>query len=204
MPQLPVMATVLRSSVRTVLQAVKAWLVAQEVATADRIKLVARPFAEVQHTMGDADLVLRPGRFVPTGNETGAGRYDTRIRRLLEVAVRSRLESDEVDSDQLWLLQDAAHLALEEAVIAALQIFPPEDADSNILLAEPMRLADGAAAERRKDKRGWGQSVLTFEMVYVLPLEELDVSGDVGGGGSGGSGGGSEAETGWFWGWFFG
>jgi len=173
------MATVKPSSIRTVLEAVQAWLVAQEVLDADRILLVARPFTEVPLEMGDADLLLRPGSFLPTGNETGAGRYDTRIRRILEIAVRTRLEVDEVGQDLHWLRDDARHLALEEAVLAALEIFPPEDAAGNILLAEPMRLVDGTAAEKRKDKRGWGQSVLRFEMIYVLPLTELVVRGEV-------------------------
>lgn len=194
-----------RSRVRTILLAVKAWLVEQEVADESRILIVARDSRDVPHFQGDQDIVLRPGRLQSLGYEEGSGRYDKRVKRRLEATIRTRLELDEADSDEQWLTREDAHTDLEEDVVAALELFPVEEADGDLLLVEPMRLISGDVPGKRASAKGWGESTLVFEMVYALPLDEItDAIGGGGAGGGGGGGSSSATVTAWYGGWYFG
>src|SRR5436190_14121577 len=96
--------TVLRSSLRTVLAAVKGRLVDQTGIDASRVMIVARQQKKIPHLAGDQDILLRTGgfKFVPGIRD----RHDARIRRQLSVILRTRWELDEADSDEHWLTDD--------------------------------------------------------------------------------------------------
>lgn len=167
------MPSVQRSAIKTILLNIKAWLVEQEVVDASCILLTARPWKDVAHFMGDQDVILKPGRLLSLGYEDGSGRTDKRVKRMLDVGLRSRDELDMADEDRLWLTKDDAHFDFEERLADALELYDGHDTEGNLLLIEPMRLASGDAPERLVKAKGWGISVLQFELVYAMNLDQL-------------------------------
>src|SRR5262245_834643 len=96
------MATVLRSPLKAILDAVEARLAAKTAISAARIRQVARHQREVPHLDGDQDLLLRVRGFV-ADYQGHRDRHDCRIVRKLSVVLRTRLELDESGGDELYL-----------------------------------------------------------------------------------------------------
>lgn len=167
------MATVkiIRADIRDILAAVKAKLVADEVAPDNKILWVARK-RDVPRFTGDQDLLLCPRGF-RANQETvsGAGRAATEVSRFLDVYVRVRLALDAADSDEQWLLHTSkGYFNYENAVIASLQMFLPLDGDGNGLTVQPLRVMDASDPQKGNDDPLWGDAVLSFELVYDIEM----------------------------------
>lgn len=171
------MAAQIRASLATILPLIETQIVTVlEWTNPNRVKSVARDVGQIAHYQGDQDILIRPGDFLSLQSyDDGAGRWDTRIRRILEVGVRSRRRGDPTDQDDIWLTDPkagVAYVALEEAVLNALHQFEPEDSNQNVLTCEPMRIYTGRKPVKApKDMAAWGYGVLLFEITYQPPLD---------------------------------
>lgn len=168
------MATVLRSSLRPILAAIKAALVAGVPIPAERVLVSVR--RKVPHFQADQDIVIRPRGFRIDASQTDhTGRFLTKIIRRIEFTCRTRLGFDETDRDESWLLDETyGHVALEERVIDVLQEFEATDEDGNGLQHGPMLLMDGPDPDKEADDDAgeWGYSTLVFELTYDLTFTE--------------------------------
>lgn len=171
----------IRASISDIIQAVKARLMTATGFPAERVFNAARE--RVPHFQGEQDLVLRPGSFRSRQEfNDGAGRVATVCVRTLGVIVRTRGMLDTGGQDDIWLMTpdlvspETGYFELENAVIAALQDFLPEDGNGNTLLGEPMRLIGGSEPRRETgDKNtGWGAGRLDFELMYVQSMTAGD------------------------------
>lgn len=171
MPQTPAQ---IRGSFRTILARIRTQVVEWCGIPEERVLVAAR--GKVPWFQADQDIVLRPRGFRVDKSWTDqAGRHATVLHRKLEVRIRTRLQTDEPNSDSLWLLDEAnGHVALEELVIDALQEFLPIDdpeTTKNALTLNPILLLDGDDPDREAGKpTDWGESRLTFEVSYILSL----------------------------------
>src|SRR3990172_8020876 len=166
------MAKVIRTSLRTIAPLITARLV-DWLALTDTAQIFWIARNKIPHFLGPWDILLRPRRgFSIQDNSDGGGKWDTRIRRIIDVALRVQLATDETARDVEWLFADDGYFALEESVIDALQMFEPTDAQGNILLAEPMRLLEGIEPAREQGNEVlWGDGTLAFEIVYTMNLD---------------------------------
>jgi hypothetical protein len=124
------------------------------------------------------DLVLRPGRALApplpnqnTGLQAAAGRRDGRVRRLLTVEVRTANQLGGTN-DKQWIAQ---HFPVEDGVLDALWDFYPVDRDGNLLLVTPLALVASEDAQRTPEGSAYGDSSVSFEMVYyplITPADE--------------------------------
>jgi hypothetical protein len=143
-----------------------------------RIYVVGRrPNNKLPNLVGDRDILIRPRGFT-VGDVAGAGRSNTIMRRLVDIVLRDRLMVDQSEHDLQWLTKEAVgHLAYEDRVIDALQMWLGNAADNELLLVgegEPARLVAGSDAERdfQAADGKWGASVLTLEVVYRQELNQ--------------------------------
>lgn len=130
---------------------------------------------------GNRDLILHVRGFgVDTGGVTGGGRHDTRVKRLIDIVLRSRKQIDTVHNDLAFLTDDNGHLAFEESVINAVQIWWGDPAaaatEAQMLLVgggEPARIVNGGGAVRElfAGDGTWGTSVITLEVHVLLELD---------------------------------
>lgn len=166
------MATQLRSSFVTLAAALKAQLVARGVLNAECIHITARD--SVPHFLAPQDILLRSGGETPHPDViVAAGRIDNRRTRRVLVIMRSRMQLDQADEDVTRLLHATnGHHALEDAVADALEIFLPEDTDTNVIAAQPVRLT--ALSEPRPDPydKDWVVSQWTLEIEYERALNQ--------------------------------
>lgn len=171
------MAEVIRTSYAAIAPAITERIADVAGIPGSRVFWVAR--RRVEHYLGPWDVLLRPRAGISLDETTtGGGRWDTRVRRILDVAVRVGLAVDEAARDYQWLFADAdedtgliGYFRAQEAIIDALHLFLPTDGDGNGLLAEPMRLVNDIDPLREEGSESvWGDGTLAFEMVYTLDL----------------------------------
>jgi hypothetical protein len=166
-----------RSNILTVLTAVKAKLLADEVlgvdATEDRVRLINKQPDRVPTTMGDKLLFLRPRRENPAGKfDGGSGRIDRRTYRLVEISILSRYgELDQIDDKTHLLDEDLSHFELEDDIIDCLDLHHLADPDENLILFEPMRWVQGPS-DPETFKPGWIISTIQFEVGYQRDLTQ--------------------------------
>lgn len=179
------MASVIRTSLRTVLQRIKDKITTDlllgpnDVAIpSERVLLTIR--GKVPKLQGDSDIVIRPrGLKVRREVTDYGGRHDTRINRRIEIICRTRLELDPVNSDEVFLLDsELGHIAFEELVIDCLQdaLLTESDDSDNAILCCGMLLEEGQ--DTRPDAEasrgaGWGETSLFFSVEYSLAFTEL-------------------------------
>lgn len=125
-----------------------------------------------KHPLGSNYLVLWPD--VETPNIPifqGAGRLDTRMTDRLNVHVRSAAALDEYASAQTWLTDPSlGHIFLRHQVWDALLNYLPTDSNSNLLTVNGLVPAPARKAKLEGEKKYWGESVLAFDVNYVLAL----------------------------------
>ncbi len=171
------MATVIRTSLATILTRIKTLLIADAALSIPAARVLVTVRRKLPHFQADQDIVLRPRGFSVVAKITDqAGRWETTIKRRLDVTCRTRLGFDETDRDESWLTDGTyGHVAFEESVASFFQELYLTDADDNMLLHEPMLLMDGPDPEKEADDETaeWGQTTLSFEMVYDLAFPEL-------------------------------
>lgn len=178
------MATVIRTSLRTVLARIKDKLVADLIpADSDdpipshRVIISIRK--KVPRFTGDSDIIIRKGGFKVKREVTDyGGRHDTRIVRRIEIICRSRLDLDEPASDETFLLDETlGHVALEELVADCLQdhLLTESDDSDNAILCCGMQLEEGSEAKTDAEASkgmGYGDTSLFFYAEYTLKLAE--------------------------------
>lgn len=165
------MATVLSTDLRTVLLALRQRLVDALGWPEERVLVVAAD--DATYDPHAQYLMVRPGRQRWERHHEGAGRHDSRVRRRCTVTLRTRVELDEATSDLSRLTHESlGHFAAEHLVCDALELWAPEDLESNWLLVEPLHLEDAAEAERPPKRLGWAQSTAAFDLVFVLSLTQ--------------------------------
>ena len=159
------------TSARTLLSAIQAQLASATGVTANRVLIVQRP--DTPHFQGDKDILVRLGPPAPEdGFTVGAGRHCCLLTRQLQVTPRTRWATDESDRDDLSLLDEVnGHLALEEAVVDALHVWVPTDAQENWLTAQPLHWLPSAPPVRETPlSRSWVHTDLVFAVRYQLRL----------------------------------
>ena len=120
------------------------------------------------------DVIVRPvDEFPDTTVIDGAGRWENWRRRILQVSVRTRVQLDPAGQN-LVQLTDASlgHLALEDAVMEALEIFNVPGDNDDVLTA-PLRTGHFSKPEQMKQNPAWVVSTVEVEVLY---RRELDVS----------------------------
>ena len=178
------MATVIRTSLRTILTRIKDKLLAELIPggaedpiPGERVIISIRK--KVPHLQADSDIIIKPrGLKVRKEVTDMAGRWDTRIERRIEVRCRSRLALDDPASDETFLLDETlGHITLEELVCDCLQeaLLTENDDSDNLILCCPMLLEDGQdTAPDTEASRGadWGETSLFFNLQYMLRFSE--------------------------------
>jgi hypothetical protein len=170
------MATQIRTSLATILTRLKTLLVADTTLNipAERVLLTVR--RKLPHFQADQDIVLRPRGFSVMAKVTDhAGRWQTTLKRRLDVTCRTRLGIDEADRDEDWLTDEAyGHIAFEEAVASFFQTLYLMDDDQNVILHEPLMLMDAPDHEKDADDelQEWGQSTFSYELIYDQAFPE--------------------------------
>lgn len=167
----------------TILTALRKHLVDDGVvASKEAVIFVART-DDLPHLKGDKDILVRPGGLRPPQDIVqGAGRL-SRIYRVVELILRTRVAKDKRGSDEIWLNDDDRGLfAFEMAVIDSLQMFQPTatnpaDPSTEIeILGEPMRLLPTTPPDHRIEtqgrKEGWGSSTMPFEVMFELDIDQ--------------------------------
>ncbi len=169
------MAQQIPSGVIPILRACKAQMLAAKLASSDAIFYLAQPQLPPNFT-ADLAYILRPRGFTSIQSQyQGAGRFDTRIRRVLDIYLRLRIGRDEADRDNQWLLDAAGFFVAEEKLLDALHGFHPVDTAGNTLTTEPIRVIQGSDPDRERHKgsgTGWGDALISFEMIYMLALTQ--------------------------------
>lgn len=173
------MAGVIPTSFRTIAPLITERLAEVAEIPEGRIFWVARN--RIAHFVGPWDIVIRPrGGVSLDPNTDGGGRWDTRVRRIIDVAVRVARSTDDVARDYDWLFAEPSaddldligYFTAQERVIEALHVFSPEDESGDILVAEPMRLvSDNDPFREPGSEIVWGDGTLAFEIVYTLDLD---------------------------------
>lgn len=103
----------------------------------------------------------------------GAGRFDLRVRRTIDILARTRMSLDEYASSETFLTDPQfGHYILEEFVIDALQQSFLPDINNNHLLTEPLDFIGAAAAKHETEPTGWGETVLTFAFEMNLAVDQ--------------------------------
>ncbi len=144
-----------------------------------RVYVVAKRPAKMPALVGDRDVFLRPGGFTVSSVD-GTGRTDTRVRRRVDIILRSRMAVDSINQDLQLLTKDAlGHFAYEDAVFDVFQMWmgniADQATDDTMLLVsegEPVRVTGCSDAERdfQSADGKWASSMLTIEVVYRQTL----------------------------------
>lgn len=165
------MATVARVSLPTILQAIEDQLVARRVVKDPaQVLWVITDDAPYHHS--GFDVVLAPDFGLSTQpNNDGGGRWDTRVRRTVDVFVRTTFLATQGASDKEWVRN---HYPVEDAVLESLHGYHPTDENDNLLLIEPMRLTRPDRPRRDRSNKVWGYSVMTFELLYHPDITASD------------------------------
>lgn len=156
----------------TVLPVLTARLVRVTGLDATRVALSVWPADEVPTFAADQDVIVRVmGERPEQGVIEGAGRYDDRRERSLEVAVRTRVQLDQA-GQALQLLTHASlgHLRMEDLVVEALQLFSPPSRRGGVLAA-PLFAGRWTAPQRMKSNPDWVWSTLDVPLSYVRDLD---------------------------------
>jgi hypothetical protein len=105
---------------------------------------------------------------------TGGGNETFLIEGIWVISIFWRYAVDVDYSDDAYLLDpNQGLLAKWDELLESLHMFDPTDADGNLLLVEPMRLATiGYRAAKQKPIAGWGRIGAPWEVKFSLGLEQ--------------------------------
>ncbi len=167
-----------RSTMMTILLGVQAQIIASASyfavsLDASRCLITALPAANVPHTQGDQDVLVRLMNENPNeGFIEGGGRVVDYRYRTLEITVRSRTYLDDVQQDLVRLTDSTlGHIVLEDAVVNALQCIQIGDSSQN-LLTEPMTVGSISTPEKDRDDPNWVSSSLSVKVPYSRNLDQ--------------------------------
>ena len=104
-----------------------------------------------------------------------AGRYASLIRGQLDFIVYIQLALDEAyRSNNQYTNTTLNLLDTVHSVLQALQMFQPMDENSNVLVMEPMRLANDSKPIRYGKSKEWVFGISTFELSYLSSLNTFN------------------------------
>lgn len=157
---------------RAIAPQLKAQLAAASGVNAERIFWVAHE-SKIPNFVAPSDIILQVRSFGMNQSVVeGAGRYDTRITRIIDISPRVQLAVDPAYQDDQWLFAATGLLALEESIVAALQIFNPTDSGGNHLLDEPCRFVQGISPFKDQGNEVlWGHGTIGLELLYTLDMD---------------------------------
>lgn len=114
------------------------------------------------------DIWIRPMGEEFDGQQFRAtGRQFRKVIRRLRLTLRTRSNLDKVGEATAFLTRETgSHLALEDAVIDALDEKHLFDASNNQLTTDPMEVVNLAESQYIPEQKGWGASVLYVDVPY--------------------------------------
>ncbi len=160
------MAEVKHSSIIDVCKAIRDRLVAGGVFPSGAVYVTSRK--TIPHFQGERDCILRIlGEQPDAAAIRGAGRLNDQRTRTLQLIIRTRRATDVSGSDEKHLLnEDTGHVAVEDQVFDALEIFWPTDVGENALTNCPVRMSGPTEAFEDQELPEWLSSSVTIEVDY--------------------------------------
>jgi hypothetical protein len=160
------MAEVKHSSIIDVAKAIRKQLIAAAGFTSSSVYITSRK--TIPHFRGEKDCVLRIlGERPDEAAIRGAGRLNDQRTRGIQLIIRTRMATDRAGSDERHLLnEDVGHVAVEDQVFNALEIFWPADVASNALTNCPIRLGPLTDAVEDVELPEWLSSSVVIEIDY--------------------------------------
>lgn len=169
------MGRVRRASLSDILAGARSFLVTQTGLDDSRVVITCLSPDDTPRLAAAQDVLLRLLNEEPeVGVIEGAGRYDNRRKRKLEVTQRTRLSLDVYGQD-LYRLTDTTlgHLALEDTVCDALELYFPTSGDNALSL--PFRVGGLSSPQRLRADPDWLFSSFTVEIEYSRALDTTRV-----------------------------
>jgi len=163
----------LRANIGPIILLLQAQIVAKTSLDVSHVGVVADDGLDVPTYQGDQDVLIRPmEENKEPGMLEGSGRVDDRRDRKIFIYCRTRLYLDQVDSD-LARLSDASlgHLALEDAVANAVEIWAATDANNNIL-SFPTYVEGPTHPQKLRADPNWVCSTFTATIGYERNLDQ--------------------------------
>jgi hypothetical protein len=116
------------------------------------------------------DCLLQPGSFISNQEcFDGSGLNATKVRRYLNLYPRNRAALDPADRDDVWLTDlNLGFFQFEDACVAALAGFWPQDILGNYLTYQEIRVANGTDPAKNDSDGMWGDSMISFEVEYLI------------------------------------
>ena len=154
------------TSLTAILPVIRQKLIDDEILQGTRINFTVEE--DWPHLSAQQDILLKVRTEKRHGNfQMGSGRYDVRVKRTLQVILRTRKLSDKVGSDYK-LLNDTAVgvIAIEDSIIESLEDFIPVDANGNMLTFEGLEFSDISEPQKAKAQKDWTSSSVNFTIPY--------------------------------------
>lgn len=167
------MATVIRTRLSALLPLLQQQVMSVLGFPAERVIILSRE-QQPYHAQADQYVRIRPrSQMTEDSIVVGAGRFDTRARRKINVTLFTRLSLDEADRDAIWLDDPTlGHLAKEHLLFDAVATWHPLDGAGNWLLAGTAKLGPVSEPSKERAEPEWGKSELDVDLTYVLDLDQ--------------------------------
>lgn len=160
------------SAIGGIVTALAAYLADRTGIDTSRVIVTSLPCDENPKFAASQDILLRPMAEQPeVGIIDGAGRFDNRRKRVIEVSARTRVLLDPAGQD-LVRLTDASlgHFALEDKICDALELYYPSDTDDNAMCL-PLRVGRLTDPRPMRNDRNWVFSTFAVEVEYMRDLD---------------------------------
>lgn len=166
------MATPIPTPLATILEAVKAQIVANTTVTDNRVLLVTKK--RIPKFQGDQDCLILPGPIQALEDfSAAAGRIACIVLRPLVITIRTRFGVDMSDRSDSWITDPTlGHYVLEEALVAALHIYLPTDSLGNAYTQEPIHWVNSTSPEQDKQDQTWAETTLQFTIKYQIGMTQ--------------------------------
>lgn len=168
------------SNISTILVAIRAQLAGWTPIGIDISRIRPSTIADTQHTDAPKEILLVPESERKDPKTLGAGRTELRMRRYLNVVLRTRCGLDPGNEDTQWLtnastdplVESLGHFAVEDAIVDSMFLFQPEDALGNALTYEPIIFMAVERPTRTHADRAsdYGYSYIRFDVPYIRTL----------------------------------
>lgn len=167
------MATVLATDLRTLLIDLRERIMDRLDFPAERVLIIARAKMPA-NLQADQYVIIRVMGQKPDWNtEYGHGRVEHRVRRTLQIVLKTRLATDEVNEDFLWLTDKSlGHLDMEHELYDSLQTYSPIDVNDNALIYEPLVVTMVDRPLKEEVNEEWGESWIEVELPFIMRLDQ--------------------------------
>ena len=175
------MGAVVRSSFRVILPLLKTQLVTAGAfgTSAITLSLVGIPMESLPGLVGEHDCFLMAGDERNEGDfDNASSWFDRRVRRAVQVLIRTRLQLDKVNEFSDWLTNATlGHLQLEDSIFDALDDFKVLNSSSDQVVFESLLVTGIAAPRMVRAQKGWGGSIINVEVGYVRSVTQSGTAG---------------------------